>query len=101
MAIQFFDCRSAGADGAVLKVLTAPEATIRYATKLGAQLSYEEDGSSKMAGEGLALVANLPVGKHELEARESTSGDLIATGSVTITGVPYLLIYSMFPMPEW
>jgi len=99
IAIQFFDCQTAGADGVVLKVTTAPDAIIRYATKLGAQLSYEEDGSSKMAGEGLALVSNLPLGEHELEAYESRSGERIAHGHVSVKAGQELVIYSMFPDP--
>jgi len=95
MAVQIFDCQTTGADGAVLKVTTAPDAKIRYAVTLGAEVLYERD-ESKASGEGLALVANLPEGEHEFAAYESVSGEFIGAGSAYI-GAGVLNIFSIFP----
>lgn len=94
LAVQFFDCQSAGAEGVRLEVPTAPEVRILYVTKDGEGL--KEGDSSKAAGEGLALVFNVREGEHMLEAYETRSNRLIASAPLTVTGED-LVIYSIFP----
>ena len=94
-AVQFFDCQTAGAEGVALELSGAPDAKIFYVTSYGDDFDYERD-SSRRTGEGLAIIAGVPLGDHEFVAREVTSGKVIASGRLTVPEGE-LLIYSVFP----
>lgn len=95
MAVQFFDCQLAGADGVQLTIPTAPEANIVYIARRGQELEYLDDGS-RVSGEGLAMIAGVPPGQHQLVAREFTSGDVIARATVDVPEGD-LMVYSLLP----
>lgn len=96
-AVQLFDCRMTGAEGVVLEVKTAPEARIVYVHSDGAKASFHDD-SSKAAGEGAVVIANVAPGDHEIVAYESTSRERVAGAQLTVTDDDYIL-YNLFPEP--
>lgn len=98
LSVQLFDCQMTGAEGVVLEIETAPDARIVYVGSDRIDVSFPDD-SSKAAGEGLALIAHVPPGDHELVAYESTSGKRLAKASLTVTGEE-LILYNLYPEPE-
>lgn len=94
IGIQTFDCHTSGAEGVVLEIATAPDASIWYAASDGkGGVDYVGD-SSTASGQGLALVGNLPEGVHHIVAKKS--GKYVGTAEVKVP-TDDLILYNVLP----
>jgi hypothetical protein len=96
VGVQTFDCHTSGAEGVALEIPTAPAALILYTEDDGSGgVRYIKEGTTA-SGDGLALVANLPPGKHEIVAREMKSGKVVGSADVTVP-TSDVILYSVLP----